>query len=112
MHHPREGDIIKAARVRIDPIDILDSLGQRSSEIEKRRQQFSDCTYHEMGYEELVSNRDEELAKVQGFLVPGKEQQLTSDLAKINPESLAETIENIEEIRGVLSGTPYEKLLK
>ena len=112
MHHPREGDIINATKIRIDPKDLLDILSRRTLEIEKRRQQFSDCTYHELGYEKLVSNRDEELGKIQGLLVPGMEQQLTSDLAKINPESLAETIENFHEIRDVLNGTPYEKFLE
>ena len=112
MHHPREGDTIKTAKIRIEPRNVLEILSRRVWEIEHRRQQFSECMYHELGYEKLVSNSDEELGKIQRLLGTGAEKQLTSDLVKINPESLAETIENFHEIRDVLSGTPYEKFLE
>ena len=111
MRHPREGATITTAKIRIDPRDLLESLNQRVWDIDLRRQKFSACEFHELSYEDLVSNKDEVLGKVQTFLGIDRPAELTSDLVKINPESLSGVIENFDEIADVLSGTPYEKFL-
>ena len=68
MRHPREGVIIKTTKIRVDPGKVLEILKQRIREIEHRRQQLSGCMYHELSYEDLVSNRDEALRNIQTFL--------------------------------------------
>jgi uncharacterized protein YqeY len=111
MRHPREGAAIKTTKISIDPAKVLGILNKCELEIENRRVQFSECLYHELSYEDLVRDKDEELKKIQSFLNVNQADNLTSDLVKINPDSLAEVIENFGEISDVLSGTPYEKFL-
>lgn len=111
MRHPREGAEIKTVKIHIDPLELQQELEHSSALIEAQRSMFSKCRYHEMFYEDFVENRTTESPKLLRFLDVDEGRELTTDLLKINPESLANLIENYDEIAACLRGTPHEKYL-
>ncbi len=111
MRHPREGAVIKTVKIHINPKELLKELNLRAALIDTQRRMFSDCRCHEVYYENFVANRSEESVKLLRFLGVDEGHELTTDLLKINPELLADLVENYEEIRTILKGTPHEKYL-
>lgn len=111
MRHPREGDRVKAVKIHIDPKQLVMELNKRTNEVQQQKKRFSGCPCHEVYYEDFIVNRDEESRRLLGFLDVEDTTSLSSDLVKINPDSLGDVIENYEEVYAVLRGTPYEKYL-
>ena len=111
MRHPREGAEIRTVKIHIDPQELLTELNKRVALVEGQRQLFSSCRCHEVFYEDFVADRAKESVKILRFLDVDAGRELTTDLLKINPESLSDLVENYEEICAVLKGTPHEKYL-
>ena len=111
MRHPREGAEIRTVKIHIDPQELLTELNKRVALIEEQRQLFSDCHCHEVFYEDFVADRTKESVRMLRFLGVDESRELTTDLLKINPESLSDLVENYEEICAALKGTQHEKYL-
>ena len=111
MHHPREGDQIKTVKLHLDAGTLLADLRKRNSRIEKRRNSLAGFDVLEVTYESFVKDRDGEAARIQPFLGLDEVVPFQTDLVKINPDSLADIIENYDEITNLLSGTEFEKFL-
>jgi hypothetical protein len=58
-----------------------------------------------------VINREAESRRVLDFLNIDQVAPLTTDLVKLNPDSLEDMIENYEEVKQALSGTDFEEFL-
>ena len=68
---------------------------------------FSKHEVLNLTYEELLADRDLKLAEVQAFL--GVEPaEMKTRMKKLNPDSLAELLENYDELRHHFKGTRYE----
>lgn len=111
MRHPREGDQISTIKVHVDPKQLMMELSKRTKEAQQQRSRFSGCPYHEVYYENFTRDREKESRELLDFLHVDDAVSLSSDLVKINPDSLEGVIENYEEIYSLLQGTPYEKYL-
>lgn len=111
MRHPREGAEIKTVKIHIDSQELLRELNLRTEQVEDQRRLFGGCDIREVYYEDFVADRSGESIKLLRFLGVDEGQELTSNLVKINPESLSELVENFGEIRNALRGTTYEQYL-
>jgi LPS sulfotransferase NodH len=111
MRHPREGAEIRTVKIHINPHEMIAELDRRAAAIEYQRQLFSGCPSLEVFYEDFVANRAAESGQLLRFLEVDESHDLQSDLVKINPESLTDLVENYEEVRHALLGTPHEKFL-
>ena len=65
----------------------------------------------DVSYEKFIANRQAEGVRIQRFLGIEDVLPFESDLVKINPDSMADVVENHEEIRGKLEGTEFEEML-
>lgn len=92
-----------------------ESLLRRLRKLESEK----DCWVRHLGnrlpmmrisYEEFVANPDHHGAQVLGFLGVSK-MQLRSALAKLNPDNLEAVVENLAEVKRVISGSPFEAYL-
>jgi hypothetical protein len=70
-----------------------------------------DLHYLEVTYESLVSEFDTEIRKVLKFLRVDKTMPLSSDLVKVNPDSLENIVENYEEIKQALISSEFKNFL-
>jgi len=111
MRHPRQGEPVRTVKVFIDPKQLMLELNKRTSEVQRQKQSFAGCPYHEVYYEDFTVDRAGESRKLLRFLDVDDTASLSSDLVKINPDSLEDVIENYEEIYCALQGTPYEECL-
>lgn len=111
MHHPREGAEIKTVKLHVDPATILTDLRKRNRRISEKRKTLQGFDVLEVTYESFVADRDAEAQRIQPFLGLNEVAPFQTDLVKINPDSLADIVENYDEIADVLSGTEFEKFL-
>jgi len=72
---------------------------------------LKDKRHIEISYESFVANRDAETQRILDFLNIDQFVPLTTELVKLNPDSLQEIIENYEEVKQALSGTASENFL-
>lgn len=107
-HSTRRLDAIK---VRIDPRAIISQLEKIEAQVNMYRQIFSYGSYLEVNYEILVANTADEAKRLLRFLDVETDEPLTSDLKKINPNSLADLVENYNDVKNELLGSPFEKFL-
>jgi hypothetical protein len=70
-----------------------------------------DIAYLEVRYESLVSVFETEIRKVLKFLEVDETMPLSSDLVKVNPDSLEDIVENYEEIKQALIGSEFKNYL-
>ena len=101
---------VKKVTVRLSPHDLQKLALTRLHEIE-HRSMFSDGQYHEVTYESFVADRDGETHRMLDFLHIDQFAPLTTDLVKQNPDSLADILENYEEVARAFKGTVLEKYL-
>ncbi len=111
MYHPREGAKIQTIRVHLDPQTLLAELRQRIAKIDKMRKLIDAFPMLEISYESLVEDKNAQAARIQTFLGLNNVMPFETDLVKINPDSLDKVIENPAEIRELLTGTEFERLL-
>jgi len=102
---------VAPVKVHLQPAKLLRDLGRRTRQLEKYRAMFADQPYLEVSYESFVADRDAETRQVLRFLDIGDFMPLDTDLVKINPDSIADIIENYGEVALALRGTAFEKYL-
>lgn len=79
--------------------------------VEANRQLFSSMPYLEVVYEDCLTNQEWESRRILEFLECDPDIRLVSDLVKTSPDSLEHLIENYDDIRRALTGTPFEAYL-
>ena len=97
--------------IRLSPLKLKFQLARLTGQIEKYRRRLKDIPHLELTYESLAAQRETETKRVLAFLEIDERVPLTTNLVKLNPNSLEEIIENYPEIKQTLSGTAYEKFL-
>lgn len=102
---------LEPIKVRLDPAKVLAALTRTTQLVETYRGIFAGNPYLEVTYESFAAHRDDESRRVLEFLNVEPLLPLTTDLVKINPDSLERLIENYEEIVRALKGTAYEPFL-
>lgn len=73
-------------------------------------ERFADKPLLQMTYERLTGDFDQQIARIQEFLGVDP-MPLPIKTSKQNPETLAELIENFDQVREALTGTPWERYL-
>jgi LPS sulfotransferase NodH len=107
-HSTSKVDIVT---VRLSPLKLKMQLARLTGQIEKHRRQLKDILHLELTYESLVAQSETETNRVLNFLEIQERVPLTTNLVKLNPNSLEDIIENYAEIKQTLSGTNYEQFL-
>lgn len=102
---------IKASKITIPTSDLIAILQKINRDNENWRSAFSEKTeYLQVTYESFVKNKAQESHKMLSFLGVDY-HDIKSSLVKINPDSLADIIENYNEVRVLLEGTQFEWML-
>ena len=65
----------------------------------------------EISYESLAADQDTETRRILKFLEIDQLMPLTTDLVKVNPDSLENIIENYGEVKQTLMNTEFENFL-
>ena len=98
-------------RFRLDTTTLLSRLRELENLIQQSRDKMRQFECLEIAYEALVSRERSVTSQVLDFLRVPPETQLCSKYQKILPFDLARLLDNMDEVRSVLSGTKYEKFL-
>jgi hypothetical protein len=105
---------VEPIKVHIDPKTLIDDFQRRQKRFAKFTNRFKDTfevPFLEVAYESLVADFNSEIQKVLKFLEIDTLQQLTSELVKVNSDSLEDIIENYSEVEQTLTNTEFENLL-
>ncbi len=111
IHHSKSDS--GTVRIHLDPSDLLKQLKWRETKVRWVRRIFSHIglPYLEITYEELLFD-EKRFNIIFKFLgAESGRQYLGSSLKKLNKGSHKEMIRNYDEIREVLKGTKYSRLL-
>jgi len=102
---------LKPIKINVDPKILLKDFRKRQKHFEKYRRVFKDIPFLELSYELMVADQDTETHKVLKFLGVDQLIPLTTDLVKVNPDSLGGLIENYNEVKQILMNTEFENFL-
>lgn len=103
---------VKPVTVSLNTSRLVPELERAARLVDTNRSIFSSLPYTELFYEHFLARRGEELGRVLSFLGCDDDVQLTSDLVKTSPDSLATLIDNYEDVRRRLAGTRFEPFLE
>jgi len=105
---------VEPIKVHIDPKTLLDDFQRRQKRLVKYTNRLKDtfeAPFLEVAYESLVADFNSEIQKILKFLEIDTIKQLTSELVKVNPDSLEDIIENYSEVKQTLINTEFENFL-
>ena len=105
---------VEPVKVHIDPKPLIDDFRRRQKRFAKYTNRFKDIfevPFLEVSYESLVADFNSEIQKVLNFLEIDTLKQLTSELVKVNPDSLEDIVENYSEVKQTLINTEFEHFL-
>jgi LPS sulfotransferase NodH len=105
---------VESIKVHIDPKTLIDDFRRRRKRFAKYTNRFKDIfevPFLEVSYESLVANFNSEIQKVLKFLEIDTLKQLTSELVKINPDSLEDIVENYEEVKQAIISSEFKNFL-
>jgi hypothetical protein len=105
---------VEAIKVHIDPKTLIDDFRRRQKRFAKYTNRFKDIfevPFLEVSYESLVTDFNSEIQKVLKFLDIDTFKQLTSELVKINPDSLEDIVENYEEVKQAIISSEFKNFL-
>jgi LPS sulfotransferase NodH len=102
---------VEPIKISLKTFRLKARLKNISRQVDVYRSMFKDIPYLEITYENFVANRDEETRRLLGFLEIDMRVPLISDLVKLNPETLADVIENYDQVAQTLEGTAFERFL-
>lgn len=105
---------VEPIKVHIDPEVLIDDFRRSQKRFAKYRKYFRDTLgvpYLEIAYESLFADFDSEIREVLKFLEIDRILPLTSELVKMNPDSLKDIIENYGEVKQALTNTEFENFL-
>jgi hypothetical protein len=110
LHHATTPSIAPV-KVRVPIRRLRRDLKRRTKVIEKYRAMFGGSPYLELSYESVVAQPEREIRRILQFLDIDQYVPLTTNLVKINPDTLTELIENYDEVEHAFQGTIFEKYL-
>jgi hypothetical protein len=102
---------VNPVTIRLSPLQLKLKLDRLTQQIVKYRSRLKGTPHLEVFYESFVANREAETQRLLTFLRIDQFIPLTTNLVKLNPDSLELVIENYAEVRQSLSGTVFEKFL-
>lgn len=102
---------VATVTVGLSPFKLKMQLTRLTRQIEKFRAMLKETRHLEVSYEALATHREAEIGRVLDFLQIEPHGSLTTNLVKLNPNSLQDIIENYDEIQRSLNGTEFEKFL-
>ena len=109
VHHSTNK--VRSVKVTLPPRQLLRRLERLTNRVEANRALLRDRPHIEISYESFVASRDTEARRVLEFLDVDPTIPLTTDLVKLNPDSLQEIIENYNEVQQTLAGTQFAHYL-
>lgn len=110
LHHGVSLDGISCT-VKLNPDNILEELENLESSITRGRKAVLDFDTLEVTYENLVDSQNGTCRRILQFLGVGGTDSLSSGFQKIMPSSLKDSIQNIDEIRSLLSVSKFSHLI-
>ncbi len=102
---------VKPVTVHLSPFKLKMQLSRLAGQIEKYRTRLKGIPHLELFYESFVANRETETRRILNFLGIDQVRPLTTNLVKLNPDSLERVIENYREVKQALNGTTFESFL-
>ncbi|KAI3448097.1 hypothetical protein Pfo_004762 [Paulownia fortunei] len=110
VHSTLEAEILARYKPTINTTLLIPNLRQVEDLVTKSLQYFKNTRHIILYYEDIVNNRTK-LVDVQEFLkVP--QRDLNSRQVKIHKGPLSSQVENWEDVKKTLKGTPYESFLQ
>jgi len=102
---------VEPVTIHLSPFKLKLQLSRLTSQIEKYRTLLKDKRHLVISYESLVANREAEMRRMLEFLDIDQFVPMTTDLVKLNPDTLEDIIENYDQVKQALGGTAFEKFL-
>ncbi len=102
---------VKWVTVHLSPFKLKMQLTRLTQQIEKYQTVLKNTRHLEVSYEALVARPEAETRRILDFLKLEQLGPLTTNLVKLNPNSLGDIIENYTEVKQALHGTAFEKFL-
>lgn len=109
VHHSKAP--LKPIKIYIDPKILIEDFRRRQKRFDKYRKRFMGFPFLEISYESLAADQDKETRRILKFLEIDQLMPLTTDLVKVNPDSLENIIENYGEVKQTLMNTEFESFL-
>ena len=109
VHHSNKP--LEPIKIYIESKILVEDFRRRQNRFERYRTLFKDFPFLEVSYESMVADQNKETSKVLEFLGLNQLIPLTTDLVKVNPDSLEEIIENYEEVKQTLINTEFSHFL-
>jgi LPS sulfotransferase NodH len=103
-----EGEAVAAATIRLDIDETRQKLSELQGEQEQARQTLRRfrLAAHEVTYERIAASQSEELAGIAAFLgVEPRAWEARSTLAQMNPGSLRDIVQNVDEVEPGLAAS-------
>lgn len=97
--------------VRLNPDTIFEELDNLESSITRSQKAILDFNTMEVTYENLVGSQNATCQSILRFLGVGSKEVLSSRFQKIMPSSLKDSVENLNEIRSLLSVSKFSHLI-
>jgi len=95
-------------RVKLDPTTLVARLEKITEELERGAAFAEARGALTVGYEDLLEDRVATYARVLEFLGVSSSVPANDPLRKINPDSLADLLANLDEVTDALRGSPFE----
>lgn len=105
---------VETTAVYIDPTILIEDFRRRQDRFARYRKRFADDfkkPFLEVEYESLMADFESEMHRVLEFLEIDDFMPLTSELVKVNPNTLADIVENYDEVKQALAGSEFEPFL-
>jgi len=110
-HIAHSTEPLKPVQIHIDSGKMKQDLARNTQQIAKYRAAFSSQPYLEVLYESFCANQEAETHKVLQFLGINEFVPLQTTLVKINPNSIAQIVDNYDQLVQALRNTSFEKYL-
>jgi LPS sulfotransferase NodH len=105
---------VPPVRVRVPTGDLVQRIEEHERAVDTARTRFAKLRlpWREVAYEELVAAPAEQFGALFEFLGTDPDAVPSSPLTKLNPLAHEELIENYDEVRDALAGTPYAPFVR
>ncbi|MCU7555326.1 Stf0 sulfotransferase family protein [Alteromonas sp. ASW11-19] len=112
-YHAEPGEKVEKVTITLQTDTLINELRTIKNEIEYHRKLFSDSPYMEVFYEELIDDKKGVTQSILEHLSLDTEKvpKMEFPLKKINPDNLAELIENYDEVERLLRQSEFGNLL-
>jgi LPS sulfotransferase NodH len=113
VFHRKPGDPAPETRIRLDVTALRDRLGYMEWDVARARVWLERYRLPrlEVAYEELVGRHDETLSAIREFLGVEEDADLASAYVPVGHGAKLDLVENIDDVRVILTGTRFEWML-